>query len=41
MCTTLEKQVGSYTKITPPYHGKRLQELCGDGNFLSMFCPES
>ena len=40
MCTTLEKQVGSYTKITAPIHSERLQELCEDGKFLSMFCPE-
>ena len=40
MCTTLEKQVGSYTNATSPFHGERLWELCGDGNFLSMFCPE-
>ena len=40
MCTTLEKQVGSYTKIATPFHGERLQELCRDGKFLSMFCPE-
>ena len=40
MCTTLEKQVGSYTKVIAPLHGKRLQKLCRDGTFLSMFCPE-
>ena len=40
MCTAIEKQSGSYTKITAPFHSAILQELCGDGKFLSMFCPE-
>ena len=40
MCTNLEKQVRSYTKIAAPFHSKRLQELCRDGKFLSIFCPK-
>ena len=40
MCATFEKQIGSYTKIAASFYGERLQELCGDGKFLSMFCPE-
>ena len=39
MCTTLEKQVGSYTKATNPSHNKKLLKLCRDSKFLSMFCP--
>ena len=34
MCTTIEKQVGSYTKIAAPFYGERLQELCRDGKLL-------
>ena len=39
MCATLKKQVGSYTKATPPFHGKRLQKLCGDGKFFKYVLP--
>ena len=40
MCTTTEKQARSYTKTTAHFHSERLQKLCRDGKFLSMFCPE-
>ena len=39
MCTTIEKQVGSYTKITAPFHGENLQELCGDHKFVKYLLP--
>ena len=39
MCATLEKQVGGYTKATTPFHGKRLQKLCGNGKFLEHVLP--
>ena len=34
MCTTLEEQVGGYTKTTAPNYSKRLQELCRNGKFF-------
>ena len=36
MCKTLEKQAGSFTKVTIPFHGKRLQKLCGDGQLFGL-----
>ena len=39
MCTAIEKQVGSYTKITAPFHSERLQELYGDGKFFKYVLP--
>ena len=40
MCTTLEEQVRGYTKTTTPNYSERLQELCWNGEFLSMFSPD-
>ena len=41
MCTTLEKQVGSYTKATTfPSTVKGCRSFVGMVKFLSMFCPE-
>ena len=40
MCTTLQKQVGSYTKATTPSIVKGYRSFVGMVNFLSMFCPE-
>ena len=39
MCTTFEKQVGSYTKAAAPQNGKRLQKLCGDGKLFEYVLP--
>ena len=39
MCATPERQVGSYTKATTPFHGKRLQKLCRDGNLFGYVLP--
>ena len=41
MCTTLEKQVGSYTKATTPLHGKRLKKLHQDGKLFEYVLPRS
>ena len=35
----LEKQVGSFTKITAPFYSERLQELCRDGKFFKYALP--
>ena len=40
MCATLQKQVGSYTKIAAPSMVKGCRSFAGMVNFLSMFCPE-
>ena len=39
MCATLDKQIGSYTKATTPFHSKRLQKLCRDGKLLEYVLP--
>ena len=39
MCATLEKQVRGYTKATTPFHGKRLQKICGNGKFFELVPP--
>ena len=39
MCTNLEEQVRGYTKTATPNYSERFQELCRNGNFLSMFYP--
>ena len=40
MHTTLEEQVRGYTKTTTPKYSERLQKLCRNGEFLSMFCSD-
>ena len=40
MCTTHEEQVRHYTKVKTPKYCERLQKLCREGKFLSMFCPD-
>ena len=39
MCATLEKQVGSYTKATTTFNGKRLQKLCRNGKLFEYVLP--
>ena len=41
MCTTLEKQVGSYTKAITPLHSKRLQKICRDGKLFEYVLPKA
>ena len=40
MCTTLDKQIGSYTEVKPPSTVKGCRSFAGMVYFLSMFCPE-
>ena len=40
VCATLEKQIGSHTKLQPPSTVLGCRSFVGMVNFLSMFCPE-
>ena len=40
MCETIEEQARGYSKFEAPYNSKRLQNLAGVVNFVSIFCLE-